>query len=76
MLKLSELIVEGDIQLARILFEACMAIDEPEPRFKALLDLYKFIEAPAKARDADDMEAEPEDAPASAPADVLKIVSK
>ena len=76
MLKLSELIVEGEIPLAKILFDACMAIDEPEPRFKALLDLYKFIEAPAKARDLDEMEADPEDTPASAPADVLKIVSK
>ena len=50
-LKLSDYLKDNDINISKDIYETIMQIDKPSERAKALLDLYRFVDAPVKEKD-------------------------
>lgn len=62
-LKVSDFILESEINIAKELYDAIQKIEDPVQKVKALLDFYKFIDAPVKEKVSEDQDevAEPVD---------------
>ncbi len=69
LLKLSDFLMEKDINLAERIWSKIELIDDPAEQVKAMMQLYKYVEAPL----APAAPQEPVDAPQS-PCDIISIV--
>lgn len=69
LLKLSDFLMEKDINLAERIWTKIELIDDPAEQVKAMMQLYKYVEAPL----APAAPQEPVDAPQST-CDVISIV--
>lgn len=69
LLKLSDFLMEKDINLAERIWTKIELIDDPAEQVKAMMQLYKYVEAPL----APAAPQEPVDAPQS-PCDIISIV--
>lgn len=69
LLKLSDFLIEKGINLAERIWAKIELIDDPAEQVKAMMQLYKYVEAPL----APAAPQEPVDAPQS-PCDIISIV--
>lgn len=73
-LKISDFILSQNINIAQELYLAIQSIPDPIAKAKALMEFYKFVDAPVKEKEAEgETQDQPTDLP---PSDILTLVGE